>query len=633
MISFPNRKSAIVVLLVAACAPAAAPRPSPGAPEARWLAVDLAGQRAGRTHEVVAALADGGFATRVTSELGVGRLGTVVEMASDVTFDEDARGVLRAARVRMTLSRQTTTTDVAFAAGAATIRESAGGRDHVRTVAVAEPLLGPEAIRRASAARLRRPGDTLAYRTWSVFLAAPQQVRCTAEADETLTIDGAPTRLLRITVVAEGEGQTRTAWLDAGGREARSELSLPFGLMVATQARTEPARRTGELPADAFARTLLRSNVRLPGARSLDRLVVRLELDAAQLPALDSGDARIVRRDAGGAVIEIDRVAVPASGAPGSVGPEFLGASAIIDPTDPQVRAIAGEVIAGATDPWDRAQRLTRWVTDHMTFDAGVAFAPAAELARDRHGTCAGYAVLLASLLRAADIPARLDMGLVYVAGVFAGHAWVEAHLRGRWVPLDAALPGDGPADAARIAIGRDALDAGPGALVSAFGAVVGRARIRVLGYTSAGRPAVQVDAAAPYIVDGSRYTNAGLGLSITAPAGYRFTDMDAVWPERAFLALQGDGGRVTFAETTAPAARDPAQAEAQALELVSAAACAPRAIAGRRGCAVRRDGGVAVAFVAGPSLFTVEARGPRPEALLDAVAGTLRLDDAIRGR
>src|SRR4029077_10037844 len=152
---------------------------------------------------------------------------------------------------------------------------------------------------------------------------------------------------------------------------------------------------------------------------------------------------------------------------------EYLAAGAIIDPGDPTVRAIVAEVTGGAADAWDRAQRLTRWVTEHMTFDAGIAFAPAAELARDRHGTCAGYAVLLASLLRAAHIPARLDLGLVYAGGIFGGHAWVEAWIGGHWVPLDAALPGDGPADAARIALARDALERGPRAMAAALVQVI----------------------------------------------------------------------------------------------------------------------------------------------------------------
>jgi transglutaminase-like putative cysteine protease len=625
--------------------PAGAPPSSRQVPPARWLALELAGEPAGRTREVVEPLADGGARTRVTSEVRLGRLGKVLEMGSDVTFDEDRDGGLRAVHMRTTLSRQTTTSEVSIdrgtagaaggagGVGTATIRESAGGPAHTRTLALAEPLRGPEAIRRGLAAELTRPGEKVEYLTWSPTLSAPQRVQYTAEASETRAIAGAPRQLLRVKVAAEGD-PPRVAWLDAHGREARSEIAMPFGMMVASEASAEPTPASGEMRADLFAKTLIRSNVRLPRARSLEKLVLQVTLDdpAVQLSPLESADVRITQRDAAGAVIEIERVRVPARPtAEDAIAPELLGAGAIIDPTDPQVRAIASSVIAGAADPWERAQRLTRWVTEHMTFDAGVLFAPAAELARDRRGTCAGYAVLLAALLRAADIPARVDLGLVYVGGVFAGHAWVEARIRGRWVPLDAAIPSDGAADAARLAFGRDALDKGPGALFAAFGQMLGRAKLRVLSYTPAGRPAVRVDDTAPYAVDGARYRNRGLGLSIEAPAGYRFTTMDAVWPDRTVVALEGAGGRVTFAEGASRPGREPAHEEARALDLASAGACERRSVAGHRACAARRDGFAGVAFADGPSLYIIEARGPQPQALLDAVARTVRLDDARR--
>jgi hypothetical protein len=627
----------LLSILLATCAhgPSPSDAPAVGSVETRWLSLVLAGQPVGRSHEEVAPLADRGFRTRVSWAVRMARLGTTVEMASDASFDEDDRGRLRAVRTEMTLSRQTTTSEVSFADGTATIRDTGGGRTHTRTIAVTDPLLGPEAIRRASARTLRAAGDSLDYHTWSPTLSAPHHVHCTADAVETRTIDGASTRLVRV-VIAEGEGQRHTAWLDAGGREVQSETPLPFGTMVATQTRAEPSLTPGELGADVFARTLARSNVRLPRPRALDQLVVRVSLDApaATLPQLESADERIVGRDARGTVIEIDRVHPRATGgpSPAPVAPELLGASQLVDPMDPAVRSIAAQAIAGATDPWDQAQRLTRWVTDHMTFDAGVAFAPAAEVARDRHGTCAAYAVLLASLLRAAGIPARVDMGVVYVDGVFAGHAWVEAHLRGQWVALDAAVPSDGPADAARIALARDALDNGPGAMLAAFGRVVGRARVQVLGYTAAGRSPVRVDeAAAPYRIDGRRYSNPGLGLSVTAPPGYRYTDVNAVWPDPTVLALEGPDGRLTVVEHMIPPGRDPALAEAQALDLTTAAACARRAIAGRSGCAVRGDGRTAIAFADPPSLYIVDAHGPHAQALFDAVAETLVFDDVRR--
>jgi transglutaminase-like putative cysteine protease len=56
-------------------------------------------------------------------------------------------------------------------------------------------------------------------------------------------------------------------------------------------------------------------------------------------------------------------------------------------------------------------------------------------------GDCGEHAVLLGALLRAAGIPARVVLGLVYVESkkAYMYHAWVMAHA-GEWVFTDAAL-------------------------------------------------------------------------------------------------------------------------------------------------------------------------------------------------
>jgi hypothetical protein len=106
---------------------------------------------------------------------------------------------------------------------------------------------------------------------------------------------------------------------------------------------------------------------------------------------------------------------------------------------------------------------------------------------------------------------------------------------------------------------------------------------------------------------------------------------MDAVWPDRTVVALAGEGGRVTLAEAALPPGRDPALAEAEAVGLRAASACQRGAIAGRPACTAHHNGVAALAFRDGPSLYVVEARGPKPRALLDAVAGGVRLDAAPR--
>ena len=139
--------------------------------------------------------------------------------------------------------------------------------------------------------------------------------------------------------------------------------------------------------------------------------------------------------------------------------------------------------------PRRRAARLTALVRSRISnknLDTG--FATASEVARTLSGDCTEHAVLLAALLRADGIPSRVASGLVYLerfAGerdVFGYHMWTQALLDGRWVDLDAALPGEVDGfDATHVALAVSALD-GPEAAADfvPLAGLIGRLRIDV---------------------------------------------------------------------------------------------------------------------------------------------------------
>jgi len=85
------------------------------------------------------------------------------------------------------------------------------------------------------------------------------------------------------------------------------------------------------------------------------------------------------------------------------------------------------------------------------------ALATADEVARTLEGDCTEYAMLCAAMCRAAGVPSRTAMGLVYyldrVRGpAFAFHMWTEVWARGQWIPLDATL-GRGSVGAAHLKV------------------------------------------------------------------------------------------------------------------------------------------------------------------------------------
>lgn len=558
----------------------------------RWFEVQIAGKPAGRAHEVIRPLVGGGLETTTESQTLIARIDAKLDIRVRVLTTESDDGLLRAVHMETDFSAETTVTDVTISGNTATVRERAGHAGlHERTLSINVPLLGPEAMRRRTAAALHKLGDQVLVSIWAGELGMPVQAR--------RTVTGVDGNNLQVEEKYEDTPVSRTLWLSSDGEVQRAESPAPFGTIALQRVSEPPLLSEVTLSNETFERTLLRSNVRLPQPRQLQRMVVRFPTT----DDLSTDGQRVVD-----GMLEVRR-SDPPQGLPDTDAPqEFLSANVLIDSDDPGVRRIVDQVPG---EGWPRALALTRWTSRNMQFDPGIVFAPASELARDRRGTCVGYATLLASLLRAAGIPARIVFGYVYTAGVFAGHAWVEVRFQERWIPLDAALPSDGPADAARIAIVHDSLREGAGRVVSKLQSAFSNTAVEVVEY--GGTRAT----AAPYQLADRKYVNPGLGLSMTAPAGLRFQRVNQVWPDRTLFLLAGKDGEVRLLEEE----MDPGLSTGSALRAAVRDPCTRMAVAGRPGCTAPE----VLAFADGSTLYVLKASGPRAGALLQAAASRIQ--------
>jgi transglutaminase-like putative cysteine protease len=212
----------------------------------------------------------------------------------------------------------------------------------------------------------------------------------------------------------------------------------------------------------------------LPAPRRAERAVVRLQpRGGAKLDLLDDDRQRLLGRLEGGALLFELRAVTPPVGLRGKrplgVDPATLPAeareallpSSMIQSDAPEIAAIAQQVVGEEPEAWRAAQALEAWVEANLTDKSmGVAFASALEVCKDRSGDCSEHAVFLAALCRAAGIPARVAMGLLYVGGIWGGHAWNEVWIDGRWYALDATL-GLGRCDALHLAFSKMTLKEG----------------------------------------------------------------------------------------------------------------------------------------------------------------------------
>jgi transglutaminase-like putative cysteine protease len=119
---------------------------------------------------------------------------------------------------------------------------------------------------------------------------------------------------------------------------------------------------------------------------------------------------------------------------------EHLAASFLVDYEEPAVAKVVGE-LAPTASPDDAVLLVARHI-ERKDFTRG--FDIASRVAETRRGDCTEHAVLLAAVLRAHKIPARVVLGLVVLTEdgrwLSFGHAWVEYHRGAQWQVADAAL-------------------------------------------------------------------------------------------------------------------------------------------------------------------------------------------------
>lgn len=114
-------------------------------------------------------------------------------------------------------------------------------------------------------------------------------------------------------------------------------------------------------------------------------------------------------------------------------------------PSDtPEFAALARKIVGNRKRVRDASLAIRKYVHATMHPNAGIGVVRnASEVLATKEGVCRDYAVLTATLLRAAGIPARVASGLEAFRGRFYYHAWAEAWDGKRWIGIDSTVPED----------------------------------------------------------------------------------------------------------------------------------------------------------------------------------------------
>lgn len=328
---------------------------------------------------------------------------------------------------------------------------------------------GPFALEQTLRRRPLQPGEQRTLKYLEPALNEVVELALCARDREPTTLHEGAQELLRVAanlLFPGGRKLGSVYWCDSSGEILKSR-SEPLGLEAyrATRAAVFAEPDTAELDLLPQMLVKLAEPFPQPHHTKFARYRVRLETGNPAQAFISDTTQAVKPLDEHAAEVTVWAVRPGAITGNPTASPEEPSADDLtpnnfIESNHPRITALAEKAAAAEADSWKIATALERFVHQYVVRkDFTQVFATAAEVAQSQAGDCTEHAVLLAALLRARRIPARVVVGLVYLeaAQAFGYHMWTEAFLAGRWIPLDSILAQEG-LGAAHLKLGRSNL-------------------------------------------------------------------------------------------------------------------------------------------------------------------------------
>lgn len=321
-------------------------------------------------------------------------------------------------------------------------------------------------------------GDTLSC---SYFEPTPP---ITGVVTQKITIDsisqyifnGVPTEVYSISWFVPQLNLAGRTLVDADGNDL--ETTLGGGMLMKLEPEAEA--KTLDSDFDFLANNIIHSKKKIHDPRSLTDLKLIIS-GIGENDILNTKNQTVSAASPDSFVVEIRRTELPSNvlslpiESP-HVQP-FLEPGPFIQSSDDEIVALAKQIVGDETDSWEAARRINRWVYENIEKKFTPDMSNALQTLHSRQGDCGEHAALTVALMRAAGIPSRPVVGLVYwpPGNGFGYHAWTEVFV-GDWMMMDSSW-GEDIANPAHIAMATGNLRA----QISMVGRVLGKINIEVV--------------------------------------------------------------------------------------------------------------------------------------------------------
>jgi len=430
---------------------------------ATWRGVYYRGEKIGFTVSQTVAKGDG-FDLEEDGRLQMALLGATTAATIHTVAHVDSDFTLRG--FEFSLDPGTGPIEVAGVIGGTrlklTVKTASGARTEERVLAE-PPALSLNLSRRLANGGLV-PG---ARHHWTVFDPATlSNAPVTVDVGKREFISGPGRPIPAFRVELEFSGLRTTSWVTDTGEVVREESPLGLITVRETAERARAMAVPIRVQTDMYESSAIVpvTKERIDEPRDVRRL--RIRLDGADLSWADlDGVSQTATPGtlSTGRIVEIRDPRTLKAEKADAGATQYLSPEPLIESDDPDIRAEAERAIRGITDRRAQAERLTRFVNGLLDKKPTVSIPSAREVLRTKVGDCNEHTSLFVAMARASGIPARINVGLVFVRGAFYYHAWPEVYIdeggnRGLWLPVDPTL-NEFPADATHVRLARGGLE------------------------------------------------------------------------------------------------------------------------------------------------------------------------------
>lgn len=286
-----------------------------------------------------------------------------------------------------------------------------------------------------------KPGQHVAIKTLEPLSMSPATVIIRALKGETITVGG---REVNAKVLSSDYmGMSTRSWMDDEGNVLRQEL--PLSGFFAEACSPDEAMAAGVSTPGEAEDILKAMAVKCTGTiASPDECTsLKLRFTGASLssPAATTHRQRIVERKSDSncvMTVLAERPFSPGENGPAATGDlsAFLSSTAFVQSDNPEIKARARKIVGSRTGG-EAAVEIYKWVYENVAKVPSPGMPSALDVLKKMEGDCNEHTYLFTALARAAGMPARIKVGVVYTRGAFYYHAWPAVFAAGRWVEMD----------------------------------------------------------------------------------------------------------------------------------------------------------------------------------------------------